>query len=241
MASIRWVRPGLHHVRPLAPPCCPEWTRGAPAPGSGPGSTAAVAARWIEDGNTSLEDCEAFTTSFGCTGRPEPPVGERGQHLVHVHVGRGARAGLEHVHRELGVVGTGDDLRGGRLDRLRHAPAAITPSAALACGGGRLDLCQRGDLRPFQRGYRRSGSSPRPAASAPATAHPPVPGPRPSCRARCGTRRPCHPSWSSRAATARGQSLWYCADSVLVRDGGLRPAPTAGGRPRARRRRAARC
>jgi hypothetical protein len=29
-----------------------------------------VAARWIEDGNTSLDDCEAFTVSFGCTGCP---------------------------------------------------------------------------------------------------------------------------------------------------------------------------
>ena len=29
-----------------------------------------TAARWIADGNTSLDDCEAFTSSFGCTGRP---------------------------------------------------------------------------------------------------------------------------------------------------------------------------
>ena len=31
-----------------------------------------TAARWMADGNTSLDDCEAFTSSFGCTGRPEP-------------------------------------------------------------------------------------------------------------------------------------------------------------------------
>ena len=32
--------------------------------------TASVAARWIDDGNTSLDDCDALTWSFGCTGRP---------------------------------------------------------------------------------------------------------------------------------------------------------------------------
>ena len=31
---------------------------------------ASVAARWIDDGKTSLLDCEALTWSFGCTGRP---------------------------------------------------------------------------------------------------------------------------------------------------------------------------
>ena len=29
-----------------------------------------TAARWIADGNTSLDDWDAFTSSFGCTGRP---------------------------------------------------------------------------------------------------------------------------------------------------------------------------
>ena len=32
--------------------------------------TASVAARWIDDGNTSLDDWDALTWSFGCTGRP---------------------------------------------------------------------------------------------------------------------------------------------------------------------------
>jgi hypothetical protein len=31
---------------------------------------ASVAARWIDDGNTSLLDCDALTWSLGCTGRP---------------------------------------------------------------------------------------------------------------------------------------------------------------------------
>ena len=29
-----------------------------------------TAAMWIAEGNTSLDDWEAFTWSFGCTGRP---------------------------------------------------------------------------------------------------------------------------------------------------------------------------
>ena len=34
-------------------------------------TTAAAAARWIADGNTSLDDWDALTWSFGWTGRPE--------------------------------------------------------------------------------------------------------------------------------------------------------------------------
>src|SRR3954453_8775687 len=33
-------------------------------------TTADVAARWIEDGKTSLLDWDALTWSLGCTGRP---------------------------------------------------------------------------------------------------------------------------------------------------------------------------
>ena len=36
--------------------------------------TASVAATWIEVGNTSLDDCEALTWSFGCTLRPSASV-----------------------------------------------------------------------------------------------------------------------------------------------------------------------
>ena len=35
---------------------------------------APVAATWIADGKTSLDDCEAFTWSFGCTGLPSASV-----------------------------------------------------------------------------------------------------------------------------------------------------------------------
>ena len=33
-----------------------------------------MAATWIADGKTSLDDCEAFTWSFGCTGLPSASV-----------------------------------------------------------------------------------------------------------------------------------------------------------------------
>ncbi len=33
-----------------------------------------MAATWIADGKTSLDDCEAFTWSFGCTGLPSDSV-----------------------------------------------------------------------------------------------------------------------------------------------------------------------
>ena len=38
--------------------------------GSSSSITKRSAARWIADGNTSLDDCDAFTWSFGCTGAP---------------------------------------------------------------------------------------------------------------------------------------------------------------------------
>ncbi len=69
MASIRCVRPDLTTganstaLRFSAPSRC----RSA---GTSSFTSMPVAARWIEVGNTSLEDCEALTWSFGCTGRP---------------------------------------------------------------------------------------------------------------------------------------------------------------------------
>ena len=41
------------------------------------GRSSRTAARWMADGNTSFDDCEAFTWSFGCTGAPEPLRRER--------------------------------------------------------------------------------------------------------------------------------------------------------------------
>jgi len=68
---------------------------------------------------------------------------QRGKHLVHVHVGRGAGAGLEHVDRELVDVaalddlgGPGDDGVGHRLVDARHAEIGVDRR------GRRLDVGQ---------------------------------------------------------------------------------------------------
>ncbi len=69
MASIRWVRPDLTtcanstDLRSSASARCSS-------AGIRSSVTAPVAAMWIEDGNTSLDDWLAFTWSFGWTGRP---------------------------------------------------------------------------------------------------------------------------------------------------------------------------
>ena len=109
------------------------------------------------------------------------------EHLVGVHVGAGAGAGLEDVEREVGrrtrprrrataeaTIGIGDVVG-------KHAEVAVD------LGRGRLDQRQRADLRAAPGGAARSGSSPPPAASAPGTWRSWAPGPRPWCRARCGT------------------------------------------------------
>ena len=60
-----------------------------------------AAARWMALGNVSFEDCETFGSLLGRTSRPRLRAGEMGEHFVHVHVRRGAGAGLEDVDREL--------------------------------------------------------------------------------------------------------------------------------------------
>ena len=68
------------------------------------------AARWTADGKTSFDDWPMFTSSFAWTSSPA----RRRDHLVRVHVRRGARAGLEDVDRELVVeLARGDPVAGG--------------------------------------------------------------------------------------------------------------------------------
>src|SRR5207253_10291335 len=62
-----------------------------------------------------------YTTLFR-SGSAERPRGEGGDDLVDVHVGRGARPGLEDVDRKLAVVLTGDDRGGGGADGVRDVP-----------------------------------------------------------------------------------------------------------------------
>ena len=68
----------------------------------------------------------------GVHGRAEVLGGERGKHLVDVHVARGAAAGLVDVDRELVVVVAGDDGVGRLHDRVGDLVWSSTPSEALA-------------------------------------------------------------------------------------------------------------
>lgn len=73
MASMRWVRPDFTTVAnsaALRSRAAARWSRA----GIRPAVTAAVAAMWMEDGKTSLEDCEALTWSLGWTSRPRRSV-----------------------------------------------------------------------------------------------------------------------------------------------------------------------
>jgi len=65
-----------------------------------------------------------------------------GDHLVGVHVGRGAGAALDHVHHELVVVIAADQLRAGLADRQVLGVAQV-PQLAVGVGGGLLDHGQR--------------------------------------------------------------------------------------------------
>ena len=94
------------------------------AAGISSSATASAAARCTADGNTSFDDCDAFTWSFGMH-RAVAPSARRRQardHLVRVHVRRRARPGLERVDRELVVVRAVGDLVGRGRDRVRDPP-----------------------------------------------------------------------------------------------------------------------
>ena len=105
---------------------------------------AIAADSWRAVGIVSFELWQRLTSSFGWTVRPPPSRlgGEVRDDLVHVRIGRGARAGLVDVDRELVVVGAvGDRRRRGarwpRDVRLEQAELAV------GLGRGELDQGQR--------------------------------------------------------------------------------------------------
>ena len=103
--------------RRTRPPSPPATTRAGRAPAAGRRPRPSAAATWMAVGNVSLLDWLAFTWSLGWTSTPAAAA-ERGDHLVGVHVGAGARAGLEDVDRELVVVlAVGHLPCGGRRSR----------------------------------------------------------------------------------------------------------------------------
>ncbi len=77
----------------------------------------------------------------------EQLVGAVGDHLVDVHVGLRAGAGLPHHQRELIVEFAVDDF-GRRLHDRLGAPRIEQAELAIDFGGGALDQRQRRDQRP---------------------------------------------------------------------------------------------
>ena len=113
--------------------------------GSSRCTISSAAAMCIAVGKVSFDDCDMLTSSFGWTGFFEPSVaaGELDRavrdHLVDVHVGLRAAAGLPDAQREVVVELAGDDLVGG-LRRCRSAfSAASLPEVAVDERGGLLE------------------------------------------------------------------------------------------------------
>ena len=108
MASIRWVRPLLTTSANSSAlrdsdssRCCRAGIRSR--------TIAPVAATWMADGKTSLDDCEAFTWSFGCTGLPRASVARVAMTSLVFMLLDVPGAGLEDVDREVLVpVALGD-------------------------------------------------------------------------------------------------------------------------------------
>ena len=148
-----------------------------------------MTAMCTEVGNTSFDDCDALTWSFGCTVEPSFARRERREHLVHVHV-RGGAASRSGRRRS----GTG-----------RRSSPAMTSSAARddRVGDRRVEhaellVGERGgllDARERRRSARARGRSPEIGKFSTARwvcarveRDRRARAPHPSCRARCGTR-----------------------------------------------------
>ena len=161
---MRCVRPGLHDVGELAAPCASSASarcsqRGDQVVDDGRRSRR----RGCATGRRRCDDWVALTWSFGCTGSAQPLGCEGGDHLVGVHVRRGAGAGLEHVDRELVVPARPPRPRRRPRAMASATSASSTPSSALTARGGGLDPAQRVRCAPARAAGRRSGSS-RPRA-----------------------------------------------------------------------------
>ena len=104
VASIRWVRPGLDHGRELLRLALQR--EGEVAQRGHQVVDDRLGRRQVDRGR---EDVVGGLRGVDVVVRVHPPArspgrGQRRDHLVHVHVRRGARAGLEDVDRELVVV-----------------------------------------------------------------------------------------------------------------------------------------
>ena len=233
VASIRWVRPDF----------------------TSPENSSALARRLsCEDGERGLQVLDDRLRGGDVDRRREGVVarlagvdvvvgvdvgagagGEAGEHLVHVHVGAGARAGLEDVDREVVEVLARGDAAGGRPRSRRPAPRSTTPSRPLVRAAACLTSASARTSR---------GSSGVPLIGKFSTArwvwarHSASAGtaPRPSSRARSGSRPrsgtvPVVTAWMRRLRPA-GRAPGCCG-------AGARARPAGAALPRRRRRGAA--
>ena len=155
--------------------------------------SAPVTATCTEVGNTSFEDCDAFTWSFGCTAEPSFAVARVASTSFMFM--------FEHVPEPVWYTSTGnwsvvlarDDLVGGGDDRVARsraracrarsfaiAAALLMRARAAICAGSRPDAGDR-EVLDSALGLCAGRARTR------------EPSPRPSCRARSGTRRRCPP------------------------------------------------
>ena len=117
-------------------------------------------------GMTSFDDCPALTWSLGWTGFFAAAACRRGSrsarlrdHLVGVHVGRGARAGLEDVERELRVVLARHHLARRLGGSPRRAAAARCRSSAFTAAASLLIIASAAQEARREAAGRRPGSS----------------------------------------------------------------------------------
>ncbi len=169
-------------------------------------------ATWSAVGNVSFDDWLMFTWSFGWIGAlpPRTPrrqlVGAPGDHLVHVHVRLGARAGLPDAERELGRQRPVDDLAGSADDQV----AAVRREEAevrVDLGGGTLEDPERVDDRDGHRVACRSRSGGASAGSGRPSSGRPAPRSAPSSRSRCACRSPASGAGGDRRRSSRGPRL----------------------------------
>ena len=160
------------------------------------GASSSAASR-MAVGTTSLVDCAMLTWSFGSTSAAvaapaaQQLGGAAGQHLVDVHVVRGAGAGLVDVDHELLAPAPGQHLARRRLD---GPGGGAWQQAEPRVGARRRDLDPDGGVDEGRVGgeagdgevLARRGPSARPRA----------PRPAPAARPWCPARRGCAP-WTS--------------------------------------------
>ena len=113
-----------------------------------------MAVGMTSEGSAQVDRVVGVDRGLPSSARPEGLVGRAGDHLIGVHVGTGAAAGLEDVERKVRVVGTSFHRPGRRAGWRLRPRARAGPSARLAAAAAPLIIPSarmnvRGNLRPL--------------------------------------------------------------------------------------------